>query len=92
MEAIITSETNGSDLTENLQKNILFFCKTPLGSLPQRRDFGIDYSILEEPFPVMRMKATVAIVSGLRKFYGVNVSKIDISADESGKVRIKIII
>lgn len=92
MEVVFSSSTNDNGAAANLQKNIIFFCKTPLGSLPQRRDFGIDYSILEEPFPIMRMKATVAIVSGLRKFYGVSVSKIDITADENGKVKIKITI
>ena len=75
---------------ELMKRNIMFFCNTPKGSLPQMRDFGLDFSIFDEPFPIFRMKATVDILSGLRAQYGIQPKTIDITADENGSVKLKI--
>lgn len=75
---------------ELLKENIIFFCGTPRGSLPQMRDFGLDFAIMDEPYASMRVKATVDIITGIRKFYGIQITNIDISADGNGAVKIKI--
>lgn len=86
--------SNKKDMTdtkiEMLQKNIMFFCNTPEGSLPQNRDFGLDPTITDEPFPRLRMRATVDIVTGVRKFYNVQLTEINITADENGNIKVKI--
>ena len=76
--------------TELQKKNIMFFCNTPKGSLPQMRDYGLDYSSIDEPFKIFRMKATVDIVTGIRKYYGVSLEAIDITANGKGGIQIKI--
>lgn len=75
---------------EVLKKNIMFFCNTPKGSLPQNRGFGLDPTITDEPFPRLRMRATVDIVTGVRKFYNVQLTEINITANEEGNVKVKI--
>ena len=75
---------------ELLKRNIIFFCNTPRGSLPQMRDFGFDFSVFDEPFPIFRMKATVDILSGIRAQYGIQPKTIDITADGNGGVKLKI--
>lgn len=70
--------------------NIIFFCTTPKGSLPQMRDYGIDYDALDKPFAQMRMILTVSIISGIRKYYGMQIRDIDITADKGGEAMIKI--
>lgn len=75
-----------------LKQNIIFFCTTPKGSLPQMRGYGLDFTILDEPFSTLRMKATVDIISGVRNYYGVQINDIKVTADENGKTKIKIII
>lgn len=88
----IANGDTDTEAAEILKKNIIFFCNTPLGSLPQRREFGIDYSILDAPFQTLRMRATVDIISAVRKFYGVQICNINITADQHGGVKLKIII
>ena len=77
---------------QRLRENIKFFCNTPKGSLPQNRGYGLDMSVLDEPFHIMRMKATVDILSGIQKYYGVRLSTIDVSADGQGGARVKLTI
>lgn len=86
----VQTENVTDDDAELLRRNIIFFCRTPRGSLPQMRDFGIDYSCLDEPFHIFRMKATVDIVTGVRKYYGVSVSTIDIRQNDDGNIQIAI--
>lgn len=75
---------------ELLKKNIMFFCNTPKGSLPQRRGFGLDWTMFDDPFPTFRARATVDILRGIQNEYGVRLSTIDISADNEGGVKVKI--
>lgn len=86
----ITNNTIADAAVETLKKNIMFFCNTPKGSLPQMRGYGLDSSIIDEPFPIFRMKATVDIVSGIRKYYGIQISNINISALDNGERKIEI--
>lgn len=86
----ITNNTITNEAAETVRKNIMFFCKTPKGSLPQMRGYGLDYSIIEEPYQTFRMKATVDIVSGIRKYYGIQIKNINITADEKGRVKVEI--
>ena len=66
---------------EILKRNIEFYCLTPRGSLPQMRDYGIDYSFLGENANTAKRKLTVAIVSGIREQFGIQISEIDIEED-----------
>lgn len=86
----IANNTITDAAAEVLKKNIMFYCKTPRGSLPQMRGYGLDYSIIDEPFPIFRMRATVDIVTGLRDNCGVSVDTINITAGENGSVTINI--
>lgn len=86
----VTNSTITDEAAETVKKNIMFFCNTPKGSLPQMRGYGLDFSIIEEPFQTFRTKATVEIISGVRKYCGINIDTINITADENGKATIKI--
>lgn len=69
-------------------KNIKFFCRTPKGSLAQMRDYGIDFTVFDEPVNVIKRKLTVDIVSGIRKFFDITVSEISVTADKEGKIKV----
>ena len=44
-----------SDEVSLLQKNIAFWLNTPRGSLPQMRDFGLNYDVIDEPLQTFKM-------------------------------------
>lgn len=69
------------EAAERLKRNIQFFCQTPRGSLPQMRDYGIDYSFLGENASVAKRKLTVEIISGIRDQFGIQISNIYVSED-----------
>ncbi len=75
-----------------IKRNIQFFCNIPRGSLPQMRNYGIDFSAVGEGYDIAKRKLTVDIISGVRDTFGIHISEIDITADENGdyKVNIKI--
>lgn len=73
-----------------LKQNIIFFCNTPKGSLPQMRGYGLDFTILDEPFSILRRKVTVDIITGVRNYYNVQINDIKVTADENGKIIVKI--
>lgn len=77
---------------KKLIEDIKFFCNTPKGTLPQNREFGLDQTILDESFPILRMKATVDIVTGVRKFFNINLTEINITANADGGIKVKICI
>ncbi len=56
------------------------------------RGYGLDFTILDEPFATLRMKATVDIITGVGNYYGVRINDINVTADGNGKTKIKIII
>ncbi len=70
------------EAAESLKRNIQFFCQTPRGSLPQMRDYGIDYSFLGENASVAKRKLTVGIISGIREQFGIQISNIYVTEDE----------
>ena len=61
-----------SDEVSLLQKNIAFWLNTPRGSLPQMRDFGLNYDVIDEPLQTFKMKITVDTISKVRELYGEN--------------------
>lgn len=77
---------------EVMKDNIIFFCNTPKGSLPQMREYGLDYSIIDQPFPILKMKATVDTVNGIREYYGIRIKNINVTADTNGGAKIQITI
>lgn len=90
---VIVSDSRYKEREANaLKQNIIFFCTTPKGSLPQNRGYGLDFTILDEPFAMLRMKATVSIITGVRNYYGVQINEINVTADVNGGTKIKITI
>lgn len=77
---------------ETLKRNIQFYCTTPRGSLPQMRNYGIDFSVLGESYTTAKRKLTVDIISGVRDTFGVQINRIDVTADENGNYIVTIII
>ncbi len=69
---------------ETLRRNIEFYCRTPRGSLPQMRLYGIDFSVLDGSFETVRRKLTVDIISGIRDTFNVQIRDIKITANENG--------
>lgn len=90
LDTEITNSTMTEEAAELIINNIKFFIRTPKGSLPFMRGYGFDYSIIDEPFQIFRMKATVDIVTGIRNYYGVTINTINITADENGNIKIMI--
>ena len=81
-----------SDEVLLLQKNIAFWLNTPRGSLPQMRDFGLNYDVIDEPLQTFKMKITVDTISKVRELYGEKIKTINVTADENGKATLKITI
>ena len=73
-----------------LIEDLRFFCNTPKGNLPLNREFGFDHTIADEPFERLRMRATVDIVTGARKFFGINLTQVKVTANENGETNIKV--
>lgn len=99
MMDINTNITTGYEVGEEERKkidvaisNIKHFCKTPKGSIPLMRDYGIDYNAVDEPFFKAKQKICISVVGGVRKYFGINISNIDVTANEEGKLNLKIII
>ena len=93
----IDSESLTANEIEQLRENINFFCATPKGSLPQMREYGLDFEIFDKPFNTAKSRATVDIIKGLRKYYGigaeggrVQIESIEITANEEGGMKLKI--
>lgn len=80
----ITDSTDKSAAAEQKIRDIIFFCETPKGSLPQMRDYGLDYTNIDENFVLFRRNATVDIIRGLRKHLSINVKNIDIKQNSEG--------
>lgn len=72
------------------KRNIIFFCNTPKGSLPQMRGWGLDHSIIDEDYITFRTKATVDIIRGFRDYLGIEVKEINITANDEGETILKI--
>nr|DAW23838.1 MAG TPA: Putative type VI secretion protein, baseplate, complex, STRUCTURAL PROTEIN.7A [Caudoviricetes sp.] len=73
-----------------LAEDIQFFCNTPKGSLPLMRNYGIDYTILDQPAQVIKRNLTVDIVTGIRAFFGIQVLDILVEVDQDGHIKTKI--
>ena len=80
----ITDSTDKGAAAEQKIRDIIFFCETPKGSLPQMRDYGLDYTNIDENFVLFRRNATVDIIRGLRKHLSINVKNIDIKQNLEG--------
>lgn len=73
---------------KKLISDIEFLCRTPRGSIPLMRDFGIDYDAVDSNFAIARRKIMISATEGIRKYFGITVSDIDVTADEDGKMKI----
>lgn len=80
----ITDSTDKDAAAEQKIRDIIFFCETPKGSLPQMRDYGLDYTNIDENFALFRRNATVDIIRGLRKHLSINVKNIDLTQNLEG--------
>lgn len=93
----LESDSLTAEEIAQLKENIDFFCNTPKGSLPQMREYGIDFDIFDKPFNVTKTRATVDIIKGLRKYYSIGIEggklqieSIKITANTNGGMKLKI--
>lgn len=68
----------------NLISDIELLCRTPRGSLPLMRGFGIDYDAVDCGFAEARRRIMISATEGIRKYFGITVSDINVTADENG--------
>lgn len=80
----ITDSTDKDAATEQKIRDIIFFCETPKGSLPQMRNYGLDYTNIDENFALFRRNATVDIIRGLREHLNINVKNINLTQNLEG--------
>ncbi len=79
-----------------LAENINFFCNTPKGSLPQMRDYGLDYANIIDRTPQQaKTRATVDIITGLRNYFDIGsdsgtlaINTIIVTPQEDGSMKI----
>lgn len=85
-----------ADAAAELAENINFFCNTPKGSLPQMRDYGLDYeNIIDRPPQQAKIRATVDIITGLRDYFDIGsdsgtfvINTITVTPQEDGRMKI----
>lgn len=75
-----------------LKRDMEFYFSTPRGSIPQMRNYGIDYSIFDLPISQLRQRLTVEIITGMREQFGINPQKVTVTADANGAVTAAVII
>ena len=75
-------------------RNVRTILRTPKGSCPLYRDFGVDMSGLDRPMDVAKNLLTVAIMEAVEKYEPrVKVSSVDFAANpESGGLTVKAVI
>ena len=89
----VINSTSASDTEkEQIKRNIEFYCRTPRGSLPQMRGYGLDFSAIDKPLLHARRQLTVDIITGLRDEFNITVQDVKVSADADGKYIINITI
>lgn len=77
---------------ETLKRNIRFFCSVPRGTLPQMRDYGIDFGVIGDNPNSVKRRLTVDIIGGIRKYFNVRISRIEVTTDGNGGYTVNIII
>lgn len=50
---------------EEIAQNIRIILSTPLGSSPLARNIGIDYSIVDDPFPIAEARLTAEVYAAI---------------------------
>lgn len=60
-------DLGATGIAEVLQ-NILIILMTPVYSVPLDREFGIDWSLLDNPIPMAQAKLTAQIFSAIREY------------------------
>ncbi|MDO5397465.1 MAG: hypothetical protein Q4G33_06005 [bacterium] len=75
-----------------LKRDMEFYFSTPRGSLPQMRNYGIDYSVFDLPVHQLQQRLTVEIITGMRGQFGINPQKVTVTADENGVVTAAVVI
>ena len=59
---------NESDTVYSVLQNIYLILKTPLGSVPMYREFGLDMNFLDRPLPAIRPLMLAAIRDAIERF------------------------
>lgn len=66
---LTTNFNDGSmDEVEEILRNIRIILTTPVGTVPFDRDFGLDWSILDNPLPQAKGLLATEYVSKIRKY------------------------
>nr|WP_278430010.1 GPW/gp25 family protein [Brevibacillus laterosporus] len=70
---------------EEILQNVYTILTTPRGSVPLDREFGIDTSILDDPTPVAKARATAEIFEKVNKYEPrVSITKVSFTEKEDG--------
>lgn len=59
---------NETDTVYSVLQNIYLILKTPLGSVPMYREFGLDMSFIDRPLPAIRPLMLAAIRDAVEQF------------------------
>lgn len=75
-------------------RNVRTILRTPVGSCPLYRDFGIDASIPDRPMDVAKNLLTVAVIEAVKKYEPrVAVASVDFTTDAgNGSLTAKVVI
>ena len=74
---------NERDTVRSVLQNIYLILKTPLGSVPMYREFGLDMSFIDRPLPAIRPLMLAAIRDAVDKFEPrANILNVEVEAAE----------
>ena len=78
---------NERDTVRSVLQNIYLILKTPLGSVPMYREFGLDMSFIDRPLPAIRPLMLAAIRDAVDKFEPrANILNVEVEAAELLKI------
>ncbi len=81
----------GLEGVEEILQNVRVILDTPKGTLPLDRNFGIDWSLVDLPIPVVMQKLKAEVVATVEKYEPrVKITEIEISPNEDGKLIIRL--
>ncbi len=81
-------ETECMDNCHEAVKNVMNILLTPKGSVPSKRDFGLDMSFTDRNPQAARVLLVAAVKTAVEKYEPrIEVTGIEFSADEAGRTK-----
>ena len=76
---------------DEIMQNVKTICKTPKGSVPLDRDFGVDADFLDTPTPSAMAQIQREIIGAIRKYEPrAKVEQVKFENDNNGKLCVKV--